>query len=148
MDLVDVDSDKWRQYARKTGWPMRWIYQREAERLLRFERRSARTFDVVYLVSEAEAELFRTLAPETAGHVFALYNGVDLDFFKPDAEYSNPYSEAGPHVVFTGAMDYWPNVDAVVWFVENVLPGLRNDHPGVMFHIVGARPTEKVQKLG
>ncbi|HHI75824.1 MAG TPA: glycosyltransferase, partial [Gammaproteobacteria bacterium] len=50
-------------------------------------------------------------------------------------------------LVFTGAMDYWPNVDAVCWFVEEVMPRLRVRVEGLRFCIVGARPDERVRRL-
>jgi len=147
MDLVDVDSDKWRQYAQSRSWPMSWIYRREAERLLRFERAAGAAFDATLLVSEEEAALFRRLAPEAAPRVHALRNGVDLAWFDPAVEHPSPYEGPGPHLVFTGAMDYWPNVDAVAWFVEEVMPRLRAGFPRLEFHVVGSRPTERVREL-
>ena len=147
MDLVDVDSDKWRQYAQSRSWPMSWIYRREAERLLRFERTAGAAFDATLLVSEEEAALFRRLAPEVAPRVHALRNGVDVAYFDPALEHPSPYEGPGPHLVFTGAMDYWPNVDAVVWFVEEVMPRLRARFPRLEFHVVGSRPTERVREL-
>jgi len=144
---VDVDSDKWRQYAQSRSWPMSWIYRREAERLLRFERAAGAAFDATLLVSEEEAALFRRLAPEAAPRVHALRNGVDLAWFDPAVEHPSPYEGPGPHLVFTGAMDYWPNVDAVGWFVEEVMPRLRAGFPRLEFHVVGSRPTERVREL-
>ena len=147
VDLVDVDSDKWRQYASKRRWPMSWIYRREADCLLGFEREISGIFDATLLVSEEEAELFRTLAPEVADRVFALRNGVDLEAFDIQRAYPNPYAADRRHLVFTGAMDYWPNVDAVVWFAEKVFPGLRERFSGLEFHVVGSNPSEQVRML-
>lgn len=147
VDLVDVDSDKWRQYAARSRWPMSSIYGREARRLLAYERRIAAAFDAAVLVSGAEAELFRTLAPETAARVHAIENGVDAQFFRPDREYADPYGPGGPVLVFTGAMDYRANVDAVDWFAAEVFPRLRERLPQARFFIVGARPVEAVRRL-
>jgi len=147
MDLVDVDSDKWRQYAKSRSWPMSWLYHREAERLLEFERSASAAAEATLLVSEEEAELFRRLAPEAASRVHALRNGVDLAWFDPRVEHPSPYEGPGPHLVFTGAMDYWPNVDAVVWFAEEVMPLLRARFPQLRFHVVGSRPAERVRAL-
>ena len=147
IDLVDVDSDKWRQYAEKKQWPMSWIYRREAERLLDFERRIAGVSEATLLVSDQEALLFRELAPEVADRIFALRNGVDLEAFDPEPDWPNPYARGRPHLVFTGAMDYWPNVDAVIWFAEEVFPILQARFPGIEFHIVGSRPADQVRVL-
>ncbi|WP_018873796.1 TIGR03087 family PEP-CTERM/XrtA system glycosyltransferase [Thioalkalivibrio sp. ALJ16] len=148
IDFVDVDSDKWTQYAPTRRWPMSAIYRREGRRLLAYERQVAQTSDAALFVSPAEADSFRARAPEVAGRVHALNNGVDGAFFAPDAvAASNPYPATARTIVFSGAMDYWPNVDAVVWFAERILPRLRARHPDVAFCIVGSRPTPEVQAL-
>ena len=147
LDMVDVDSDKWRQYGERRSGPMGWIYRREAERLLACERTAASNHDMVTLVSGAEADLFRDLAPESADHLLAVSNGVDCEYFQPSTEFDTPYEPEIRPIVFTGAMDYWPNVDAVTWFVNEVLPGVRSAYAGAVFHIVGIRPTPAVQAL-
>ncbi len=147
VDLVDVDSDKWRQYAERAHGPMRAVYRREARRLLAYERRIAAAFDAAVLVSGAEADLFRRLAPEAAGRVHAIENGVDARYFAPERDYPDPYGTGGPVLAFTGAMDYRANVDAVVWFATEVFAALRARVPGVRFFIVGARPAEAVRRL-
>ena len=146
-DLVDVDSDKWRQYSATKRFPTSWIYRREAARLLDFEREVARTFDATLFVSPQEADLFRRLAPESAPRIEHLNNGVDSEFFSPAREYVRPYPNGRKIIVFTGAMDYWPNVDAVNWFAREVFPRLRQRFDGVAFFIVGARPSPAVHAL-
>tara|TARA_B100001105_G_C22361932_1_gene430754 strand:- start:34 stop:1275 length:1242 start_codon:yes stop_codon:yes gene_type:complete len=147
VDLVDVDSAKWTEYARNRPWPMSWLYRREGERLLAYERQVAASAHSTFLVTEKEADLFRRLAPECAGRVQAVGNGVDADFFAPDAQRASPFAAGELPVVFTGAMDYWPNVDAVVWFATEVLPALRQRWPALRLHIVGRSPTPAVQAL-
>lgn len=146
-DFVDVDSDKWRQYARTAPWPLSAIYRREAKCLLRYERRVAAEFDASVFVSKAEAELFRRLAPESAGKVCHVDNGVDGDYFSPRRDYPNPYPDWERVLAFTGAMDYRPNVDAVEWFAREAFPSIRDAFPSACFYIVGARPAPRVQKL-
>ena len=146
-DLVDVDSDKWRQYAATRSWPYSAIYRRESHALLRYERQVAREFDATVFVSAAEAGLFRQLAPEAADKVWHVNNGVDADYFSPGRTYANPYTGSERVLVFTGAMDYWPNVDAVVVFARTVFPAIRRRLPAARFYIVGARPTPEVKKL-
>lgn len=147
IDFVDVDSDKWAQYAEKKSWPMNWLYRRESRTLLRYEREVAASFDASMFVSHAEAALFRQHAPECADKVGYFSNGVDTDFFSPERGYRNPYPSNEAAVVFTGAMDYWPNADAVQWFCEKVLHAIRVRVPRAAFYIVGARPTEQVKAL-
>jgi sugar transferase (PEP-CTERM/EpsH1 system associated) len=152
IDFVDIDSDKWRQYAIQKPWPVSWLYHRESRYLLRSEQELAACFDASLFVSSAEAALFKQLSPGTA-HTTGFYNnGVDFNYFSPQSNNSpepeNPFPAGCRALVFTGAMDYWPNVDAVTWFALNVLPLLRNDHPELAFYIVGSKPTANVQRLG
>lgn len=147
MDFVDVDSDKWRQYAASAPWPLSTIYSREAAALLRHDRQVARDAAASILVSEAEAELFRKLAPESASKISAVSNGIDCEFFAPRDSYPNPYPAGGTTLVFTGTMDYRPNIDAVMWFVREILPAIRSRVPDVRFAIVGAKPTADVKAL-
>ncbi|KQV59007.1 MULTISPECIES: TIGR03087 family PEP-CTERM/XrtA system glycosyltransferase [unclassified Duganella] len=146
IDFCDVDSDKWRQYAGRKPWPASALFGYEASRLLRYERRIAAAFDAALFVSAPEAELFRTLAPESAARTGWFSNGVDTSYFAP-GELANPYAPGDKALVFCGAMDYWPNVDAVQWFAAEVLPALRARDPAVRFVIVGARPAAEVQAL-
>ncbi len=146
MDFVDVDSDKWRQYAESKPWPVSWIYRREASRLLAFEKQVASTFEQSFFVSEAEARLFNELAPDLPHPAGYFNNGVDTDYFSPDIALPES-GEPAPFLVFTGAMDYWPNVEAVVWFVDQVMPRLRQRWPELRFVIVGSKPTETVGRL-
>ena len=152
IDFVDVDSEKWRQYGAMKCWPLAQLYRREARHLLAYESAVTRQFDGVTFVSSAEAQLFLQRAqPETPDQhkVTFFNNGVDVDFFSPQRAYPNPYAGAvGAKVlVFTGAMDYWPNVEAVQWFAARVLPALLARFPTLEFHIVGARPSAKVKAL-
>ncbi len=146
-DFVDVDSDKWRQYAEKKRWPESWIYRRESVKLLDYEKKLAQRAEFTTFVSSQEAELFSQLAPECAARVGSINNGVNVDYFTPEADLSNPYTAGGRVMVFTGAMDYWANVDAVVWFVEEVMPLIRHQLPEARFYIVGSKPDKRVREL-
>lgn len=148
LDFVDLDSDKWRQYSERRGGPMRWLYRREADTLFACERRYAADFDASFFVSEAEARLFTARAPETAARVSYVENGVDTEYFSPEREYACPYPADEAPLVFTGAMDYWANVDAVAWFAREVFPLVRAQYAAARFYIVGARPAPEVRELG
>lgn len=147
VDFCDVDSVKWTQYAADRRWPMSWLYRREGERLLAFEREAARSSDASLFVTEAEAALFTRAAPEAAACTRVMQNGVDADFFSPDPLPANPYPAGGPVLLFTGAMDYWPNIDAVSWFAADILPAIRARQPDARFWIVGMNPAPAVQAL-
>lgn len=151
-DFVDVDSSKWSQYSQKRRWPASWVYAREGQKLLAYEKCVAAKSMVSIFATENEAELFRGLAPESAQRVMAVDNGVDSEFYSPSNEYLSPYftqsTVADSKVIaFTGAMDYWPNVDAVCWFANDTMPRLRSLFPGIRFFIVGRKPAAAVSAL-
>ena len=148
IDFCDVDSDKWRQYAEKKSPPMSWLYRHEARQLLRYERKIASQYDASLFVSAPEADLFRQLAPESVARIGHFSNGVDTEYFSPEHPFASPYAGNERALVFTGAMDYWPNVDAVQWFCDEVFPALRAQDPALAFYIVGSRPNAQVQALG
>jgi len=147
LDMVDVDSDKWTQYAPTQRWPVAWVYAREGRKLAEWEARVAQEFDATLLVSQAEAELLQRRAPLARHKIGAFENGVDAAYFSPERVYPNPHAVAVQSIVFTGAMDYWPNIDAVSWFAERIFPAVREAQPNAQFTIVGSRPTEAVQAL-
>jgi polysaccharide biosynthesis protein PslH len=192
MDFCDVDSAKFEAYAAEGG-AMAIVHRREGEKLAAFERAVAERADVSLFVSEAEAALFRRRSGLAGADIRALQNGVDLDYYDPEAAFLpletaaydflsrpcgrggtqaeglggegladsgaqtltsrrcavGPSSPAkagegfGPLIVFTGQMDYAPNVDAVRWFAGEVMPLL----PRARFAIVGRKPTEAVTRL-
>jgi sugar transferase (PEP-CTERM/EpsH1 system associated) len=147
LDMVDVDSEKWRAYATGAGWPVRAIWKREARTLLAFERQAARCFHRTLLVSEPEADCLRTLAPESAERIGAMENGVDLEHFSPAHVFPDPHPPVGQHIVFTGTMDYRPNVAAVTWFAAEVMPRLHARGIPAHFTVVGANPAADVLRL-
>ena len=146
MDLVDVDSQKWSLYASNNKGFKRFIYNLEHKRLAGYERKILQTFDATTVVSEAEADQLRMMNghPEA---IHAVGNGVDLAYFHPVPEQlSDPHTEQC-RLVFCGQMDYSPNVDAMVWFVDQVLPRLQTEKEKVHLTIVGARPAPEVLRL-
>ncbi len=147
LDMVDVDSDKWRQYADSKTGLARWVYRREWKTLADCEKSIVKEMDFTYLVSEKEAELLQTQLPESKSKIGYFNNGVDLAFFDPALSYANPYTTDKKHIVFTGAMDYWANVDAVIWFANKVMPLIQQQEPNLHFSIVGSRPTKDVLQL-
>jgi sugar transferase (PEP-CTERM/EpsH1 system associated) len=147
VDFVDVDSAKWSQYAKERPWPLSWLYRREGRTLLNYERDVALWARRSFFVTESETALFKQLAPAAADRVEAVSNGVDAQYFTPEPSRLNPYGQAEQAIVFTGAMDYWPNVDAVTWFARDILPGLRQRWPQLRFYIVGRSPDAAVQAL-
>jgi glycosyltransferase involved in cell wall biosynthesis len=107
-------------------------------RLRRYEARVCREADAVVAVSEADAALLRRLAPE--GRYLVLPNGVDTAAF---AFREAPPAEP-PELVFTGTMDFRPNVDAALWFAEAILPLVRRARPDVRCLVVGKAPDARL----
>jgi sugar transferase (PEP-CTERM/EpsH1 system associated) len=142
MDFIDVDSYKWSEYADRSPPWKSWLYRYEARELARYERRIAAEFDATLVVSEQERRYFPGGPPAT---LTAVSNGVDLGFFTPRA--APPPGAAAPAVVFTGVMDYRPNVDGVTWFVERLWGRIRAGCPSARLLIVGSRPTAAVLRL-
>ncbi len=140
LHFCELDSDKWRQYSRSTGLPLRWIYAREAKVLLALERQLAREMSTNIVCTSLEADIFRQWIPDAGCTV--LRNGIDLDYFRPANEVTGAHG-----IVFTGVMNYFPNVDGCRWFVDEVLPGVRQVIPDAHFTIVGAHPNHAVLRL-
>ncbi len=143
MDFIDVDSHKWRQYAETRKFPMRWLYNREATYLSGYEKRIAEEFDHLLLVSQAEKDLLHESIASRNVHVVG--NGVNLAFFSPDHQ-SRLHTDT-PAMVFTGAMDYWPNIDGMKWFVNDILPLVVREIPKVTLYVVGNRPSPEIQRF-
>jgi sugar transferase (PEP-CTERM/EpsH1 system associated) len=142
IDFVDMDSQKWEQYAQHRPFPPSILYRIEAERMRAFERRVSQLATANILVSEAEAALFRRIAPGAPAFVVPMV--VDTDYFLPPTDRS---SNGGPTLIFTGVMDYFPNVDAVEYFTTAVYPRIRRRLPRARLLIVGQRPARRVRRL-
>jgi sugar transferase (PEP-CTERM/EpsH1 system associated) len=140
IDLVDVDSQKWLDYAAAARGPKAWLYRREGHRLRRLERDLPARAHAVTLVSEAEVALYREFC--SPGRVCAIGNGVDLEYFRPGERPTEPVC------VFVGALDYQPNVDGVVWFCREVWPLLQPRCPQLRLSLVGRSPVPAVKRLG
>ena len=147
IDFVDVDSAKWAQYAPRHRWPLSWLYRREGILLLDYERRMAARASRSFFATDKEVALFIQKAPECRVRVQTMGNGVDADYFSADDTRSSPFRSDELPVVFTGAMDYLPNVDAATWFASDVLPGLLQRWPAARFYIVGRSPAAEVLAL-
>jgi len=147
MDFVDFDSAKYAAYGAQGSGPMAWINRREGRVLLDFERRTAARADVSSFVSEAEAALFRDATGLPPERVVAIDNGVAVDMFDPEADFEAVDRGEGPLIVFTGQMNYRPNVEAVDSFARETMPAIRAVRPDARFAIVGRDPTPAVQAL-
>jgi sugar transferase (PEP-CTERM/EpsH1 system associated) len=144
IDLCDADSAKWMEYASRKSWPMNAVYAREGRLLARAETRIINQCSAAFAITEEEADLLASRhGVRKSVHWFG--NGVDIDFFKPGAVAP---AERRFSAVFTGAMDYWANIDAILWFIAEIWPLVRAEVPGATFAIVGSNPSREIEALG
>ena len=146
LDLVDVDSDKWFQYSNQKGGLLRSLWKREGKQLAEYERRLVSSFDHTLICTEAEAQLLRSIAPIGAIHTFE--NCLDLDFYDPESTViPDSLRTLQPYVVFTGSMNYFPNIDAVEYFVREIFPFVRAQVPKLSLVVAGRNPVPEVKAL-
>lgn len=152
MDFCDVDSVKFEAYAARKAGPLGWMHAREAKLLRREEQRVALRADASLLISAKEVELFTSRLDPSArahAHVLVVGNGIDAEFFDPALARPEPQmlEQGGPRLIFTGQMDYPPNIEAVTRVARRLLPLVRRKLPQASFHIVGRAPTPEVLAL-
>ncbi|HTJ89164.1 MAG TPA: TIGR03087 family PEP-CTERM/XrtA system glycosyltransferase [Acidocella sp.] len=146
LDMVDVDSEKFSSYSKSSKFPFNLVWSREGRTLLNFERSLIGKFDRTIFASQAEKLRFDALAPESVANTDWVTNGVDTAYFSPELGFTSPF-DSRPAIVFTGTMDYRPNIEAVLWFSKHVLPALGRHKKGPVFYIVGANPSPEVREL-
>ncbi|BCX04995.1 MAG: glycosyl transferase family 1 [Candidatus Roseilinea sp.] len=120
------------------------------QRLRAFERRALRAADAVLCVSPEDAASLKRLAPSVQPTV--IYNGIDVaqyaKFALPTSHSPLPTPHAPlPTIVFTGKMDFRPNVDAVLWFARRVWPAVKHAHPNARLLVVGQKPSPRLDPL-
>jgi sugar transferase (PEP-CTERM/EpsH1 system associated) len=140
MQFGDLDSAKWGQYSERSSRPLKWVYELEQRRFLAYERHIAGTFSHALVHTPLEKHDFERLIPGVP--VSLVGNGVDLEYFRSTGGTKRPGS-----IIFTGVMDYFPNIDAVVWFCDKVLPLIHAQMPEASFVICGSRPVRAVRRL-
>jgi sugar transferase (PEP-CTERM/EpsH1 system associated) len=141
-DLVDVDSNKWLQYASQKSFPLSAIYCREGRCLRRYERRVCEKSSCVVVTTEQEKRLIHEIC--STARVAVISNGIDTGYFDPSKVNQEPPS---PTVVFCGDMSYFPNEAAVQFFAVEVFPKVRESVPEARFLIVGRNPGPVVRNL-
>ena len=144
VDFVDIDSDKWNKYATVSAWPMSFIYSLEHKRLERWEGIIAQKVQHCILTTEREKACLEDISGKDASRITVVTNGIDYDFFSRADQSKNISVE--PNLVFTGQMDYLPNIDAVIYFYLNILPIVKKEVPNVKFYIVGRNPDPQLQE--
>lgn len=140
LDMVDVDSEKWRELSASTRGPLRLIYAREARALGAFEVQACRAARATLVVNERERALLAARVPNAQIHVVPV--GIDVEQF---------HGPLRPHaaqvVVFCAVFDYEPNVLGARWLAKRVWPLVRTRHPAARLVFVGANPVRAVRAL-
>jgi sugar transferase (PEP-CTERM/EpsH1 system associated) len=120
--------------------PIWWIKWIEYLRWKRYEIDVSQKMQALVAVSERNALYFREHVPQVK--TFVVPNGVDTNQFKVTSR--NPLPGV---IIYMGRMDYKPNIDAVIWFSNEILPTIRNEVSHTSFWIVGRNPTHEIQEL-
>jgi len=142
----NVEAEIWRRHAETASNSVRKrLYRTQWRRMLRFEGRTVGRFDRVLAVSDVDRDtLQRLYGDRLTAPVSVIPTGVDTSYFTP----APIDSAASKRLVFTGSMDWLPNVDGVQFFCREVLPIVRAAEPDVTLTIVGRSPTPAVRRLG
>ncbi len=140
LDMVDVDSAKWRDLAVKTAAPLRWVYAREARCLARFEADIVARARATTVVSERERTTLKSRCP--GANVQVVSNGIDVAHFGPPGP---PAQDA--RVVFCGVLDYPPNEQAAVRLCRDIWPLVRWAAPEAGLLLLGSNPTARIHAL-
>jgi glycosyltransferase involved in cell wall biosynthesis len=129
-----------------TLWPGAAYSFVQWQRLRRYESETCRDADLVLAVSQADAEALRKLVPDL--NVTVIPNGIDTQAYRPPTDRADSGRYASDSsLVFTGTMDFRPNVDAVLWFARDVLPLIQAEIPDIQFVVVGQRPHRRLDPL-
>jgi polysaccharide biosynthesis protein PslH len=138
----NVESALWRRMAViASNTAKRLVYQLEFQKMLRYERSALGKFDHIIAVSEHDRQQFLAMASDCC--VSVVPTGVDTQKYLP----APPATANPPRIVFTGSMDWEPNIDAVTYFCSDVFPNIRAEFPSVVFQIVGRNPHSSVEQL-
>ena len=141
MDFGDIDSAKWFAYSRMKSFPLSLGYGIEARKLRRYEKKITERVDYCTVTTQGELEELKTMTPPSP--CILIPNGVDTSYFQQKKRVKHGDSM----MVFLGRMDYFPNVDAITYFVSEILPVIRLSVPHVQLRIVGSNPTRQVRDL-
>jgi len=147
LDMIDVDSDKWAQYGQESRSAMAWLWKIESRRLAEIERRAVKEFSATLVCTDAEAAVLQR--SEASAKVLVLENEFNTDYFDPEkVKLPKDIAAWQPYIIFTGTMDYLPNIDAVTFFCREVFPRPKKKAPNLRFVIAGRNPVRSVRRLG
>lgn len=145
VDFVDADSQKFKQYASRSGWLSRWLYAREAHAVAVAEQSLGQRAALAFATTQHDA---RELGGSglTSFPVAVVANGVQVPDVPHEQEKSE-FPELKPYALFLGTMNYPPNSDAAAHFARDIFPLVRKTHPQLKFVIIGRDPDRQVRQL-
>jgi glycosyltransferase involved in cell wall biosynthesis len=142
LSLQNVDSNIWRRLREQTSNPVRkCLFQTQEHAFRRYERTMSGGFDLVACASEVDRDLMGGICPGLSAEVIP--NGVDIELYQPDHEL-----EEETTLIYTGSMDWFPNEDAAIYFIEEILPIIQTKCQNLKFYVVGQSPTERLKRYG
>ena len=141
LDYGDLDSGKWLEYSLQRSFPFSVGYKLEAHKLRKYEKELASQFDHCTFTARGELEEFCSWGLNTPASLIP--NGVDAEYFQPAAD----RPEEASTVVFLGRMDYFPNIQGIIDFAQNVFPRIREVFPAAHLRIIGSNPVREVREL-
>ncbi len=147
VDFVDMDSEKWHEYAEKKSFIEKFVYKRESAYLFEYEKQCAERADMSIFITKNEADFFIKKTKYKDKNIRYVENGVDSEYFSPEHDFINPFPDGTLAYVFTGAMDYWANEHAVQWFANDIFPKISESIKNSIFYIVGSNPSSRVTRL-
>jgi sugar transferase (PEP-CTERM/EpsH1 system associated) len=142
IDFVDMDSEKWRAYAQIKSFPLSLLYRAEADRLGQYELEMATTCQESLVISQEETHVLRERSNQRVLPK-VIPNGVDSEYFSLASDVQRTKSI----IVFTAAMDYFPNIDGAVFFCQKILPRIHQAIPHAQFLIVGRNPVSALRRI-
>ena len=142
LSLQNVDSHIWRRLREQTSNPLRkCVFWTQERAFRRYERTMSNRFDLVACASEVDRNLMEEICPGLSADVIP--NGVDTELYQPNHE-----DEEETALIYTGSMDWFPNEDAAIYFIEEILPTIQTKYPNLRFYVVGQSPTERLKRYG
>ncbi|MCX5680466.1 MAG: TIGR03087 family PEP-CTERM/XrtA system glycosyltransferase [Candidatus Omnitrophica bacterium] len=140
IDFIDMDSDKWAVFAKTSIPPFSSVYALESNRIRKWEKSINEIFTSSIVTTEDERKKLEAVDPRGKEKTHVIANGIDLDYFIPQVK-----EPAYKNLIFTGQMDYLPNIDAVKYFYKDILPLIRRKVPDIRFFIVGRNPSLSIK---
>lgn len=141
LDYGDLDSGKWAEYGEHRSFPLSLGFRLEAKKLRKYEAKLAGLFHQCTVTTQGELDMYASLGASTPCSVIP--NGVDASYFTRPVQ--------GPEnsrvIAFLGRMDYYPNIDGILYFVHDILPLIQKAIPDVQLRVIGSNPSQRIRDL-